>query len=234
MSGSEDPLAIFRRELLRWNARTNLISRDDPDRQLSRLLDLCSAAWGALAAGLVSLAPDAAADLARGNYGYVDIGSGGGFPGIPWLLGGMRPPPAASCLVEPRARRAWFLERALGLTGLDRTGVLAARWGAEPLPIDTAAAPGTWLLSLMALRLTDPQLLSGWRRSMGETEGGAGPRIVIARIRPVTPAGPVPSALRQELALPDDDRCRLLPCGPAHPGTSLLLSAYGAPLPLSD
>lgn len=224
-----DPLAIYRRELLRWNVHTNLVSRENPDRQVARLLDQCAAAWEALVAGLVSLAPAAAEDLAQGGFGYVDIGSGGGFPGIPWLLAGMRVPPVASCLVEPRARRAWFLERVLALTGLKDAGVLAARWGAEPLPIDPAATPGTWILSLMALRLTDPQVLSGWRRSVGEDGRGSAPRIVIARIRPTTPAGPVPAALRAELSLPDDGSCRLLPCGPTGSGSSLLLSIYGWP-----
>jgi hypothetical protein len=221
-----DRLATFRRELLRWNVHTNLVSRENPDRQVAQLLDQCAAAWEALVAGLGALAPAAAEDLARGSVGYVDIGSGGGFPGIPWLLSGMRVPPVVSCLVEPRARRAWFLERVAALAGLKGTGVLAARWGAEPLPIDPAATPGTWILSLMALRLTDPQVLSGWRRSVGG-EGGAAPRIVIARVRPTTPAGPIPVALKAELSLPGDESCRLLPCGPPESGSSLLLSIYG-------
>lgn len=38
------PLAIYRRELLRWNARTNLVSRDDPERQVSLLLAQSAAA----------------------------------------------------------------------------------------------------------------------------------------------------------------------------------------------
>ena len=228
-AAARDSLAIYRRELLRWNVHTNLVSRENPDRQVSLLLDQCAAAWEALVVGLGELAPDAAEDLTRGHVGYVDIGSGGGFPGIPWLLAGMQPPPAVSCLVEPRARRAWFLERVLALAGLKGTCVLAARWGAEPLPIDRAVTPGTWILSLMALRLTDPQVLSGWRRSAGGRGGGAAPRIVIARIRPATPAGPIPAALRAELSLPGDESCRLLPCGPAESGSSLLLSIYGRP-----
>ncbi len=227
---TRDRLAIYRRELLRWNVHTNLVSRENPDRQVALLLDQCAAAWEALVVGLGALAPAAAEDLARGGVGYVDIGSGGGFPGIPWLLAGMRAPPVVSCLVEPRARRAWFLERVVALAGLKGTGVLAARWGAEPLPIDSAATPGTWVLSLMALRLTDPQVLSGWRRSFGGEGRGAAPRIVIARVRPTTPAGPIPAALRGELSLPGDESCRLLPCGPAESGSSLLLSIYGGPL----
>jgi hypothetical protein len=225
---ANDRLAIYRRELLRWNVHTNLVSRENPDRQVAQLLDQCAAAWEALVAGLDALAPAAAEDLAHGGVGYVDIGSGGGFPGIPWLLAGMRVPPVVSCLVEPRARRAWFLERVMALAGLRGTGVLAARWGAEPLPIDSAATPGTWILSLMALRLTDPQVLSGWRRSVGGG-GGVAPRIVIARVRPATPAGPIPAALRGELSLPGDESCWLLPCGPAESGSSLLLSIYGRP-----
>jgi hypothetical protein len=225
---AKDQLAIYRRELLRWNVHTNLVSRENPDRQVAQLLDQCAAAWEALVAGLGALAPAAAEDLARGGVGYADIGSGGGFPGIPWLLAGMRVPPVVSCLVEPRARRAWFLERVMALAGLRGTGVLAARWGAEPLPIDSSATPGTWILSLMALRLTDPQVLSGWRRSVGG-RGGVAPRIVIARVRPATPAGPIPAALRGELSLPGDESCWLLPCGPAESGSSLLLSIYGGP-----
>jgi hypothetical protein len=222
-----DPLSIYRRELLRWNVHTNLVSRENPDRQVAQLLDQCAAAWEALVAGLSALAPAAAEDLARGSFGYVDIGSGGGFPGIPWLLAGMLAPPVVSCLVEPRAKRAWFLERVTALAGLESTGVLAARWGAEPLPIDPAVTPGTWILSLMALRLTDPRVLSGWRRSACGERVGAAPRIVIARVRPTTPAGPIPAALKAELSLPGNESCWLLPCGPAESGSSLLLSIYG-------
>jgi hypothetical protein len=229
MAESGDSLAAYRRELLRWNATINLVSRENADRQVALLLEQSDAAWVALEEGLGPLAPSAAEDLASGSIGYVDIGSGGGFPGIPWLLAGMRAPPAASCLVEPRAKRAWFLERVVALTGLKGTGVLAARWGAEPLPINALAKPGTWILSLMALRLTDPQVLSGWRRSVGPAGGGAAPRIVIARVRPATPAGPVPEALSAELALPGSESCRLLPCGPAGSGGSLLLSIYEGP-----
>ena len=31
---ANDRLAIYRRELLRWNVHTNLVSRENPDRQV--------------------------------------------------------------------------------------------------------------------------------------------------------------------------------------------------------
>lgn len=225
----EQALNIYVGELLRWNARTNLVSRDDPRRQVSLLLAQCAAAWEALETGLPALSPAAAEDLARGSFGYVDIGSGGGFPGLPWLLAGMRRLPAVSCLVEPRARRAWFLERVVALTGLANTTVLTSRWGEGELPPPPGAPPATWILSLMALRLADSEVVAGWRHSVAAESGVAPPRLVIARIRPATPAGPVPPELRAELGLPGDDRCRLLPCGPADSGASLLLSLHEGP-----
>lgn len=57
--------------------------------------------------------------------GWVDVGSGGGFPGL--VVAACTHVPVL--LVEPRARRAAFLELALQTIKRDSTGVIRARLG---------------------------------------------------------------------------------------------------------
>lgn len=59
-------------------------------------------------------------DLARGANGpWLDIGSGGGFPGMVLAIAGARP----MLLVEPRKRRAAFLQACVDRLGLEEVTV---------------------------------------------------------------------------------------------------------------
>jgi hypothetical protein len=165
----KDFLASFRQALLRWNRTMSLVSRQDPERVVDRLFAQCvgggQALWGHLESlDLLPSTPDA-------GLFYLDLGSGGGLPGIIWHHLFSRPLPATrTCLVEPREKRAWFLRRQNGLAGLPPHQVLEAGWGEGVL--DEEAFPGTFnsrssllVISLKALHLTDPDVLDGLSRS---------------------------------------------------------------------
>lgn len=162
-----DWLVRYRDEVLRWNASINLVSRRDTVARLDALLAQCDDAGRRL----LSAHPLAAPVL------YLDLGAGGGLPGVPWhgLLhaAGLGP---ASWLVEPREKRAWFLERVARALP-PGCGVLQGAWGdvAPPAPVRAASI----LLSLKALRLDDGQVLAGLAPF---AEGPA--RVTIARFHP--------------------------------------------------
>ncbi len=57
--------------------------------------------------------------------GWVDVGSGGGLPGL--VVAAVRG--CSVVLVEPRQRRAAFLDLGLAAVGAERGAVVRARWG---------------------------------------------------------------------------------------------------------
>lgn len=147
-------LEILSREILIWNSRINLVTRQQTERKLATMLAHCLAAW----------------ELARQALGdhdwfatcpYVDIGSGAGLPGLVWAsarehLGHTGP----VHLIEPRRRRAWFLQRAAGAMALQGVRVANQRWAegllSPPLPATIPA-----LVSLKALKMDDRTILAG-------------------------------------------------------------------------
>lgn len=159
----------FRDEVLRWNRSFSLVSRQDPEGQTDRLIRECVQGADALGAELADLAPAA-------RILYVDLGTGGGFPGLLWaLLLPERLPPDARLqethLVEPREKRAWFLDRTARALGLEDVSVHAVRWGqGGPL---TRRRADLLVVSMKALHLPDSDLLAqaaamapGWEGSL--------------------------------------------------------------------
>lgn len=105
-------LLAYRDELARWGRVHNLTSVLDPARMVPvHLLDS------------LALAP-----LLRGER-VADIGSGGGLPGLPLAIAD---PDLAMTLVEPRTKRALFLEHIVRTLGLGNVIVERAR--VEDLP----------------------------------------------------------------------------------------------------
>jgi 16S rRNA (guanine527-N7)-methyltransferase len=105
-----DSLKIFLEELLSWNPRLGLISKQDSCHVAARLLRRSAALWDFVAEK---------AGLEQGTARVVDIGSGGGFPGVVWKL---LAPNLRIVLLERKARRAFFLERLafrLKIEGID-------------------------------------------------------------------------------------------------------------------
>lgn len=106
-------------ELLKWNRKFNLTAITDPfDVAIKHVVD--------------SLAP---VTLLRDTSSLVDIGSGGGFPGIPIkvLL-----PALHVTLVEPSRKKVNFLKHVIRTAGLENIDAVHAR--AEDLSRDDAFA----------------------------------------------------------------------------------------------
>lgn len=98
-----------------WNARTNLVSRQDLQRLVSR--HVRESLWFC------------DPPLLEGARRILDLGSGAGFPGIPIKI--VTPEPEMT-LLDSRRMKALFLEEAVKSLGLARTRVLCQR--AEALP----------------------------------------------------------------------------------------------------
>src|SRR5215471_20063134 len=130
--------------LLKWNEKINLTAIRDPLEILYR--HICESAFGA-------------AVLSVGQCRLADVGSGGGFPGIPMKIA---KPEMDLFLVESNMKKATFLTevvRELGLTGVR---VFVSRYeelAEEVAPLDVvcsravgefgpflewAASPGVW------------------------------------------------------------------------------------------
>ncbi len=107
-----DALLAYRDELARWGRVHNLTSVLEPERMVPvHLLDS------------LALRP-----LLRGDR-IADIGSGGGLPGLPLAIAD---PGVAMTLVEPRSKRALFLEHVVRKLALGNVTVERIR--AQDLP----------------------------------------------------------------------------------------------------
>jgi 16S rRNA (guanine527-N7)-methyltransferase len=115
------PVAAYLAELERWNASTNLVGRLSEEELSAHALE------SLLAAALLS--PEDR---------ILDIGSGGGFPGIPLAIAGLE-----MTLLEPRERRAAFLRHVLRAVGGTRAGVRTGRLeDVEPASFTAATVRG--------------------------------------------------------------------------------------------
>lgn len=177
-------LRSYRAEVLRWNRQISLVSRQDSEDVLDRLLGQCRE-------GLALLMRE---EPPVAGTAYFDLGSGGGLPGVVWhLLLAERGLAPRTCLVEPREKRAWFLDRLRGLPSMPDFRVSAHRWGEEdPRNEQNERAPGV-LVSLKALKLTDPVILEGLPL------GAAAGRLTIARYYP--PGEPWTDELARDLQI---------------------------------
>ena len=153
-------LEDYRAQVLRWNRQVNLVSRQDAPRVVDDLVQQCRHCLEAL------LAAGEPALEGGGRLLYIDLGSGGGLPGIVWhtlLVESGRS--LSTVLVEPREKRAWFLERQNTLAGMAPFAVLVSRWGGslpEESPLESSfAGINSVLISLKALHLTDSEVLAG-------------------------------------------------------------------------
>lgn len=186
-------LQAYQSELLRWNQRINLVSRQNTAQVLQTLFRQCVGGVEALSAALAGAGWTAPAL-------YFDLGSGGGLPGVIWhRYFCARNPEVRTWLVEPREKRAWFLERLAGLAGTPPWNVANGRWEDSP-PLGSVAAadpPPVVVVSLKALHLTDPQVLAGLAAALPEL-GSC--RLAIARYYPADQA--LDDQLRRHLLIP--------------------------------
>ena len=162
------------RLLLAWNAAINLTAIRDP----------AAIAVRHVADSLLALA----ALRARGIERFIDLGSGGGFPGIP-LAAAL--PAARAALVDSVAKKARFLTTAIDAIGLaGRVTVLAER--AEGLARDPGHR-GSWaaltaravaslgeLVELGLPLLRPGGVLVAWKRGDPADAAGLGAELVAA------------------------------------------------------
>jgi len=162
------------RLLLAWTTAINLTSIRDP-------------AAVATAHVIDSLAA-VATMRARGLDRFLDLGSGGGYPGLP-LAAAL--PAARALLVEPIGKKARFLETAIAATGLEaiaeagaiRAETLAAdpaHRGQWPAVTARAVAALPELVELAFPLLAQGGSLIAWKRGELADEVAAGQRAVQA------------------------------------------------------
>lgn len=162
------------RLLLAWTAAINLTAIREPAAvAVAHVIDSLS--------GLAILR-EAGADR------FVDIGSGGGYPGLPLAAAY---PAARALLLEPVAKKARFLSAVVAATGLEAT-VEAAPIRAEALAADRrhrgkwpavtarAVAPLAELVELAAPLLAPGGRLIAWKRGDIADEVTAAERALIA------------------------------------------------------
>ena len=222
----------YRAELLRWNRQINLLSRRDPGATADALIGQCVDAfamwWETSGAQLAS----------GGALRMFDLGSGGGLPAYVWLslLAG-RGVAVSAVLVEPRAKRAWFLERLRQLPGAPAYTVAAGRWG-EVVASAGGAPDAPILFTLKALRLTETAVLSGLGAALVAAPPMPGCQVELVRFQPAARASS--ARLARELEIPaagalfragalvlDAGSCRLqLPEAPGPDAAGLLVSRH--------
>ena len=209
---TSDAIARYIDEVLRWNTRFNLVSRQDTEPRLRALVRQsalgCERLWRTM------LPRDAAAAAGARDLWYVDLGSGAGLPGFVWhLMLSTEGALAGSWLVEPRDKRAWFLARLPRTCGVAPYTVLQGRWGEiAPNPdadSDAPATPGVVVLTLKALHLDDTEVLAGLVHAAQEgfdVVPTAGGQVVVARY--ASPDQEIDEALSQRLGLAEPGRAR--------------------------
>ena len=134
-------LTVFADLLVRWNARINLVSARDLDQL-----------WARHIVDSLQLIPD----LSTGT-GFIDLGSGGGFPGLVLAIATNNP----VTLVESDLRKASFLREAARATAAPAT-VQTGR-------IEAAQLPPTGIVTARALAPL-PQLLA-WATRFLDADG---------------------------------------------------------------
>lgn len=94
-------ISLFISELLKWNQRLGLVSKRNTGQVVVDLIRRSMALWDFVEerAPLVAL---------REGARVVDIGSGGGFPGVIWQL---MQPEISVTVVERKTKKALFLQR---------------------------------------------------------------------------------------------------------------------------
>lgn len=130
---------MTRAELEAWTGSVGLLVGDDAWGRLERLVGLWQqygramslvgstdrdALWEHIQEGLQSVACAEHAGAVDETCCWVDVGSGGGLPGL--VVAAVRP--CEVLLLEPRARRAAFLELGIASVGQGRGRVIRARW----------------------------------------------------------------------------------------------------------
>lgn len=171
-------LKSFADHLLRWNNSINLISRQSTEELLGDLFRQCLGGFTALWEQFEKWGVPVAAS----EVYYFDLGSGGGIPGVLWhhelARKGVQP---KTCLVEPREKRAWFLEKVPGDPNVVPFSTFNGRWGEGACVSEPVSGSPIYIVSLKALHLNDEEVLGGLMASFESLASGC---VVLARFYP--------------------------------------------------
>lgn len=167
--GSLRLFEAFKEELFRWNQQINLVSRQETKDRLDGLFSQCIGGVGAVGEILENSQGPSPSCL----Y-YFDLGSGGGLPGVIWHIlfsdrtnkaSFLKACPVKTWLVEPREKRAWFLNRLNRIPEVPSFDVLHGRWGDVSLEVEDFQEPEggcpLFVISLKALHLDDHEVIGG-------------------------------------------------------------------------
>ena len=156
-------LEAFKDEILRWNRQINLVSRQETGHRLDSLFEQCVGGHEAVDQWINHAGLE---DAAKKGFYYFDLGSGGGLPGIIWHVHFSQAyENIRSFLVEPRDKRAWFINRQNRISNMPDFETLQGRWGEVFVNEESQEAQpnteGLVVVSLKALHLNDPDVLGG-------------------------------------------------------------------------
>jgi len=112
-------LLVYLAELQKWNRKINLIARGTEELRILENHFLDS----------LTLLPYARPDRDHPHPTLLDVGSGAGFPGLVLKAAS---PALAVTLVEPRQKRAFFLQHMIRTLGLSRIEVVQEHLEPEP------------------------------------------------------------------------------------------------------
>lgn len=191
MSNGIDTTA-FENEVRRWNKQFSLISRQNSEPMLKQLIGESLESYRAF----IEWAESNSVDLNEfKRINYYDIGSGAGFPGMLWqsLFERDFSNKLYGHLIEPREKRAWFLERCSRVLGHSNLRVINERWNKKYFKNDDPQAELINIVSIKALFLTDEDIL-------GELPDNS--QTLICRFH--NPQTELDDHLKEKLALPSN------------------------------
>jgi len=205
-------ITAFENEVRRWNKQFSLISRQNSEPMLQQLICESLESYSTF----IEWAESSNINLNSFKLvNYFDIGSGAGFPGIIWQSLFERDFGSKICgrLIEPREKRAWFLERCSRMQGHSKLRVVNERWNKRYLSDSNLLAESINIVSIKALFLTDAEIL--------KELPGLTPTIVCRFHNPQTP---LDSHLIKKLELPDNAQIVKFPSGDIE--SSVLISNH--------
>lgn len=115
-----DHIVTFMALIKEWNRYASLVSVGDADHALPvHCVDS------------LSLAPSVASLRNKGDYRYLDIGTGGGFPAIPLCI---LFPQLETVLIERNTKKTVFLKKVIRRLSLERVTVLNTSFESQHIP----------------------------------------------------------------------------------------------------
>lgn len=112
--GTLSALAVYLEEVIRWGRKIDLVAPRTPDELLELSFADAIVLYGQ--------------ERKRGSErSFVDVGSGGGAPGVPLAVLLAEEQDCAFTFVEPRDKRVAFLHHLVGTLGLSRARVVRGR-----------------------------------------------------------------------------------------------------------